>query len=122
MQYILSEGIDYQKLELASIDLSNPRTDAIKMDEWAYMLRSSDKELAFLYFEYKTERQVVAGMIPGKAYSSQWFNPRTGQWSNVGNGTLKANEKGLIRLPDFPGNKTVSDADWAMKLKVASSN
>jgi hypothetical protein len=122
MQYILSEGIDYQKLELASIDLSNPRTDAIKMDEWAYMLRSSDKELAFLYFEDKTERQVVAGMIPGKVYSSQWFNPRTGQWSNVGNGTLKANEKGLIRLPDFPGNKTVSDADWAMKLKVASSN
>ena len=121
MQYILSEGIDYQKLELASTDLSNPRTDAIKMDEWAYMLRSSDKELAFLYFEDLTERQVVAGMIPGKAYSSQWFNPRTGQWSNVGNGTLKANSDGQIQLPDFPGNKTITDTDWAMKLKVGSN-
>jgi len=121
MKFILSEGIDYQELELASADLSNPRTDAIKMDEWAYMLRSPDRTLAFLYFEDKTMRQVVAGMIPDQEYMAQWFNPRTGQWSKVGTGTLRANAEGLIRLPEFPGNKTVSDTDWAMKMKIATS-
>lgn len=78
-EYILSEGIRYQGMELASRDLSNARTGAIKMDEWAFMLRDRDKKLAFLYFENGTVRQTIRGMIPGKRYRVQWYDPGTGE-------------------------------------------
>jgi hypothetical protein len=41
----------------------------------------------------------------------QWFDPRNGQWSNAGTGSLKANVWGWIALPDFP-----SETDWGVKL------
>jgi hypothetical protein len=120
-EFIFSEDIKYQELELASHDLSNPRTAAIKMDEWAYMLRSPDKKLALLYFEDKTKIQIVSGLIPQKEYKSIWFNPRSGEWFPAGEGTLKTDREGTVHLPDFPGGKTVSDTDWALKLKRIKS-
>lgn len=118
MEYIHSEGIRYQEMELASQDLSNPRTGAIKMDEWAFMLRDRDKKLAFLYFENGTVRQTIHGMIPEKRYRAQWYDPRTGQWSGMNGGPLVADGSGTIEMPPYPSGREVSDNDWAAKLKL----
>ena len=118
MEYIHSEGIRYQEMDLASQDLSNARTEAIKMDEWAFMLRDRDKKLAFLYFENGTVRQTIHGMIPEKRYRAQWYDPRTGQWSGMNGGTLVADGSGTIEMPPYPWGRKVSDNDWAAKLKL----
>jgi len=118
MEYIHSEGIRYQEMDLASQDLSNARTEAIKMDEWAFMLRDRDKKLAFLYFENGTVRQTIHGMIPEKRYRAQWYDPRTGQWSGMNGGTLVADGSGTIEMPPYPSGRKVSDNDWAAKLKL----
>lgn len=117
MEFVLSEGIRYQEMELAYEDLSRARTDAIKMDEWAYMLRNPDKEIAFLYFEDKTARQTIYGMIPNNKYEAQWYNPRTGEWFEMADGVLTSDENGTIDMPAFPSGKDISENDWAAKLK-----
>jgi hypothetical protein len=44
-------------------------------------------------------------------YAAQWFDPRTGEWRNAGEASLRSNNIGEIQLPEFPG-----DADWGVKL------
>jgi hypothetical protein len=122
MEFVFSEGQKYQKLELASEDLSNARTEAIKMDEWAFMLRETDRGLALLYFEDKTARQTITGMIPDTKYAAQWYNPRTGEWFAMGDGVLVSGQNGTIDMPAFPSGKDVSENDWAAKLKKISDN
>jgi len=120
--FVFSEGGAYRKLEPASGDLSNPRTGAIKMDEWAFMLRSPDRRLALLYFEDKTVRQTVLGLIPETRYEARWFDPRTGEWTNMGEGELESDDQGRIELPAFPSGEDVAQNDWAAKLKAARNN
>lgn len=122
LEFINSEGPEYQSLELASEDLSNPRTEAIKMDEWAFMLRDSDRKMVLLYFENKTVRQTVSGMIPETKYEAQWYNPRTGEWIDMADGVLLSDENGTIVMPAYPSGKDVSENDWAAKLKKSSSS
>ena len=121
-EFILSEGQKYQRLALASDDLSDPRTEAIKMDEWAFMLRDPDRELALLYFEDKTIRQTINGMLPDTDYKAQWYNPRTGEWFDMGDGMLVSDEKGSIEMPVYPSGKNASENDWAAKLKKTAAN
>ena len=44
-------------------------------------------------------------------YAAKWFNPRTGEWTDLASGKLTSNNIGEINLPDFP-----SDEDWALSL------
>jgi hypothetical protein len=118
MNFVFSEGRRFQDLELASRDLSGARTDAIKMDEWAFMLRDPSRELAFLYFEDKTARQIISGMIPRKEYRAQWYNPRSGEWFDMADGVLVADANGTIAMPFYPSGKDISENDWAAKLKI----
>jgi hypothetical protein len=117
-EFVLSEGIKYQSLLLASDDLSSARSSSIKMDEWSFMLRSPDKKLAFLYFENKAKRQIISNMLPSTKYRAQWYNPRTGKWFDIANGVLKSDSNGGIELPRFPTGEDVARDDWAAKVKA----
>ena len=117
-KFVLSEGIKYQNLLLASDDLSSARSSSIKMDEWSFMLRSPDKKLAFLYFENKAKRQIIRNMLPSTKYRAQWYNPRTGKWFDIADGFLKSDSNGGIELPRFPTGEDVARDDWAAKVKA----
>ena len=92
------------------------------MDEWAYMLRDPDRELALLYFEDKTDRQTINGMLPDTNFHAQWYNPRTGEWFEMGDGVLVSDQKGTIEMPVYPSGKDISEKDWAAKLKRIVDN
>ena len=117
--FILSEGLRYQELSLASYDLCPRRSAAAVdtgLDGWAYMMCLPDRSLALLYFENLCERATVQALRPGQPYRAQWFDPRTGAWIDAG--ALTADAAGSLELPPFPDGRVISDTDWAMKLRV----
>ncbi len=123
--FILSEGKAYRDLVPASEDLQprySPAGEEFNLDGWAFMMRAKDKTLAYLYFENLCQKSVIHHMIPYGTYSAQWFNPRTGHFSNMGQGVLIADRDGKIRLPDYPGgnSQTSDNQDWAAKLVLQS--
>jgi hypothetical protein len=65
--FILSEGVRYRDLDLASADLA-PReavgSSGSELDGWSFLMRTPEKELGFLYFEYRAARAVSAGWQP----------------------------------------------------------
>ena len=119
--FVFSEGRRYQDLELASADLSRPRTAAIKMDEWAFMLRSPERDLVFLYFENKAARQKIRGLLPGRTYKAQWYDPRAGKWFDMPDGVLAADKSGAVEMPPYPTGGDTADNDWAAKLKLVGA-
>ncbi len=125
--FMRSEGSRYQNLEPVSENL-NPRyspankekgKDLNNLDGRAHMLRTPDKKLCYLYFEGKCDKAQVSGLLANKTYDAQWYNPRTGEWSDVGNGKLTANSSGEISMLNFPGDlsQTANNEDWAVKLR-----
>jgi hypothetical protein len=119
--FILSEGAKYQDLLLASADLSAPKPAAFpvnSLEGWAHMMRTADKKLALAYFESKAQKQAIANMLPSTAYKAQWYDPRTGQWSNAATGSLTSDPAGQIVLPDYPSAAAggAAPTDWALKL------
>ncbi|MHC4264639.1 MAG: apiosidase-like domain-containing protein [Planctomycetota bacterium] len=114
--FILSEGRKYQEL-VPMVELVNPNKSGKENDwlEWAYCLRTEDKEFFLLYFEKGCRRATLSGAIPKAEYKSEWFNPRTGTWKDSAGRILKADSDGKIVLPKFPGNLQTSDIDWGMK-------
>ncbi|MBN1636399.1 MAG: DUF4038 domain-containing protein [Deltaproteobacteria bacterium] len=115
--FILSEGADYQKLELARHDVQpNKAPDAPEdgLDGWAYMMRTPDKRLAFLYFENESVLSTLHNFIPGSAYSFQWYHPVTGEWKE--NVLIKADDNDVLRVPDFPDRENRASSDWAAKI------
>jgi hypothetical protein len=126
-KFLLSEDTKYQDLLLASDDLDPSRSPAYKrnnLDGLASMMRTKDKALAVIYFENKCNKATVNNMKPDAKYEAQWFNPRTGEWSDIGSGTLTANSTGKIALPNFPGDKTATslNKDWAVKLVLRGAS
>ena len=125
MQYIrkflLSEGNTYKDLKIAGDALSpqfSPAWLSDNLDGEAHMLLTSDKRIAFIYFENKCNQATVNNLQPSKTYKAQWFNPRTGAWTSAG--TLTTDGSGKVKLPKFPGGKTqtLNNEDWAIKLKL----
>ena len=103
-------------------ELLNPNRSGKTNDwvEWAYCAGTKEKDLFLLYFEKGCKKATLfSGVAYGK-YKADWFNPRTGQWTPVWPGTLTADAAGKIIFPNFPGNKQISDTDWAMKLISAT--
>jgi hypothetical protein len=115
--FILSEGEDYQILELARQDMQpNKAPDAPEdgLDGWAYMMRTPDKNLTFLYFENKSVLPTLHHYIPGSDYSFQWYDPVIGEWKE--NLLIKADGEGVLRVPDFPERENRACNDWAAKI------
>jgi len=118
-RFVLSEGAKYQQLVPQAELLSPGRTGKPKSClGWAYCARTEGKDLFLLYFEKDCPRAELSGAAPGKAYDAQWFNPRTGQWTQAAGSPLPADAGGQIALPKFPGGKDASTNDWALKLRL----
>ena len=102
--FVLSEGLRYRDLRLASDDLA-PRksagSSATGLDGWAFLMRTPDKALGLLYFENKAQRARTTGWRPDSRYRFTWFDPRTGQWREPIE--LRSDAAGLLQLPAFPG-------------------
>jgi len=114
--FVLSEGRRYQGLAPHPELLSPRRSGKPKgLTGWAYCARTDDRTLFMAYFEKDCPQATVAGASPSAAYTARWFDPRTGEWPGRAR-TLEADAAGKLALPRFPGNRTKSDADWALKL------
>ncbi len=118
MQYLrvfaMSIGRSYQELEPIA-DLVSPNKDhnLRSYEGWAYCARTPDRSIFLAYFEKGCPRSQIRGARMQAIYQAQWFDPRSGTWQNVGNGTLRSNQIGIINIPAFP-----TDNDWGLKLTV----
>jgi hypothetical protein len=115
--FALSTGRRYQEL-VPDADLVSPcKTSELRSYEgWAYCARTPDRDLFLLYFEKGSPRSQIRGARPETTYRAQWFDPRTGTWRDVGDGTLRSNAIEIIVLPDLP-----DDTDWGLRLMSASA-
>ena len=68
---------------------------------WAFCARTSDYEILLCYFEKDCPQVVVRGLSPGAAYTSTWFDPRSGSWMEDEQ-VLMADSGGGIKLPTYP--------------------
>ena len=136
-KFVMSEGKRYQEL-IPNSDLVTPnRTqDVISFDGWAYAAATSERDYVLIYFEkgaYLKRRDdisdpsfpgvgrmptipgdgvsTVRGLVADATYDAQWFDPRKGEWQNVGTGSLKTNLNGWVNIPPPP-----SEGDWGMRL------
>jgi hypothetical protein len=75
-------------------------------------MRTDDKRHFKLYFERNAARPDLSGALPSTAYKAQWFDPRTGAWSEAGAGTITSDAQGRIALPACP----TSADDWGLGL------
>ena len=115
--FILSEGKKYEDLQLARQDVQPnkaPDSPPAGLDGWAYMMRTPDKKMAFLYFENESVLPELNNFKPGAEYTFQWYDTMTGEWKN--NTIIKADENGKLIVPEFPGGEKTSSRDWAAKI------
>ncbi len=115
--FLLSEGAAYQNLELARRDVDPhkaPDAPEDGLDGWSYMMRTPDKDLAFLYFEHDSARPTLHGFPPEATYSFQWYHPVAGEWTPPEQ--IQADKSGTLRIPEFPDGKDRPFNDWAAKI------
>jgi hypothetical protein len=118
-KFMLSEGLRYRDLLLASDDLAPRKAEGSKedgLDGWAFLMRTRDKDFGLLYFENKARRTRTAGWSPNASYRFAWYNTRTGEWQAAS--TLVTDAGGELQLPPFPGGVDTAEADWAAKILV----
>src|SRR5687768_8818585 len=113
--FAFSLGKKYQDLEPQTELVTPNRThDVLSYEGWAYCARTPDRNNFLIYFERGCPRAEVRGAQLNSVYSAQWFNPRTGEWMNVGDGRVSSSKIGIIKLPHHP-----DDMDWGLKLVYA---
>jgi hypothetical protein len=111
-QFAFSIGKRYQDLEPDHGLVVPSETQIVKGYEgWAYAARTRDKNIFLVYFEKGCPKSRVRGALPMSLYHARWFDPRSGTWSDAGDGVARADNTGEIQLPDLP-----SDADWGLSL------
>jgi hypothetical protein len=114
---ILSEGVRYRDLGLASDDLV-PRKAAGSsergLDGWSFLMRTPQRDLGFVYFEIGAARPRSPGWTPNGRYRFTWFDPREGAWRDAAD--LTADAQGALQLPAFPEGADVAGTDWAAKI------
>jgi hypothetical protein len=113
-KFLMTAGAKYQDLAPHPELLSVSKTGDWPTEGWAFLMRTDDKQLFKLYFEQRAAHPDLSGALPNTSYKAQWFDPRTGAWSNAGDGTLTADSQGRIILPAFP----TADGDWALSLST----
>jgi len=115
--FILSEGRRYIDLLPAQDDITPrkaPGSPERGLDGWAFLMRTQDKNLAFLYFENKARRATITNASANAAHRFTWYNTRTGEW--LESATVQSDGQGRLQLPLFPGGGEEADADWAARL------
>jgi len=115
--FILTEGGQYQNLELAREDMKpNKSLNAPEdgLDGWAYMMCNRERNFALLYFEHECVVPTLYDFSPNSTYSFQWYHPIRGSWQ--GEVLIKSDIEGILLLPDFPKEKDRLYMDWAAKI------
>ena len=84
------------------------------LDGWSFMMRTAAKDFALLYFENQAHRARSAGWTPNASYLFAWYHTQSGEWQPAM--TLRADAKGEIALPPFPGGAEIAGTDWAAKI------
>jgi len=115
--FVMSEGAKYQDLEPASDSLTPRKADGSRdagLDGWGFMMRTAAKDFALLYFENQAHQARAAGWTPNAPYDFTWYNPQLGQWQRTV--TLRADTRGEIELPPFPGGAAIAATDWAARI------
>lgn len=101
-----------QELEpIADLVSPNKTHDVLSFEGWAYAARTPDKNDFLVYFERGCPQSEIRGAKLNANYRAQWFNPRDGSWKDVGNGTVRSSNIGVVELPGLP-----SDEDWGVRL------
>jgi hypothetical protein len=116
-QFVMSEGVKYRDLEPASDRLTPRKAGGSRdagLDGWSYMMRTAAGDFALLYFENQAHRARAAGWKPNAAYKFAWFHTQTGEWQPPV--TLRADSRGELQFPPFPGGLDVADTDWAARI------
>ena len=115
--FVLSEDARYQQLIPATADISPrkaPGAPEDGLDGWSYMLRTTDKDFALLYFEHQAVTPKLKGFSANSRYQLTWYNPETGEWKK--SKTLTTDAAGTLDLKNFPDGKKLAERDWAAKI------
>jgi hypothetical protein len=110
-QFLLSIGKRYQELVPEDLIVPSRTSNTKSYEGWSYAARTQDQQIVLAYFEKGCPQSLIRGTTPEGIYQARWFNPRTGEWTDVGEGQLRADNIGEIQLPKFP-----DDEDWALSL------
>jgi hypothetical protein len=113
-KFLMTHGAKYQDLAPHRELLSVFKTGDWPTEGWAFLMRTDDKQLFKLYFQRKAAHPDLSGALPNTEYKAQWFDPRTGDWSNADSGKLRSDTLGRIAIPPLP---TPND-DWALSLSI----
>jgi len=116
-KFILSEGSEYQNLQLSSKDIhpqKAPGSPAEGLDGWSYMMRTPEKDFALLYFENQALAPQLTGFAPNKSYAIQWYIPTKGEWMEPVN--IKTDKEGSMAIFSFPDKNNPAVIDWAAKI------
>jgi hypothetical protein len=111
-EFAFSNGKRYQDLRPdAGLVTPNKTYTTMSFEGWAFAARTPERDFFLVYLEKGAPRARVRGAVPISQYQAQWFDPRHGQWSNVGSGTLASTDTGWIDLPPQP-----TQEDWGLRL------
>ncbi len=121
--FVMSEGVHYRELELASDSLIPRQSQASAkngLDGWSFLMRTARRDFGLLYFENKAVRAHTTGWKPNATYQFTWYDPRTGTWEKPIQ--VQADAQGTMQLPAFPGGADVASTDWAARIVAQDSS
>lgn len=110
--FAFSNGTRFQDLEPnADLVTPNKTPQIMSFEGWAFCARTPQKDFFLIFLEKGAPKVTVRGAQPESIYEGKWFDPRTGEWSDVGSGSLISSIPGRIEIPKPP-----TDSDWALRL------
>lgn len=110
--FAFSNGARYRDLEPdADLVTPNKNPQLMSYEGWAFAARTPERDFFLVFLEKGAPQARVRGAVPDAQYQAQWFNPRNGEWSNVGSGVVTAAATGWIDLPAQP-----TPEDWGLRL------
>jgi hypothetical protein len=111
-KFMLANGALYEQLEPHPELLSVSKSGDWPTEGWSFLMRTADRRMFKGYFQRSAAPADISGALPDTTYKAQWFDPRTGAWSNMGTGTARSDSQGHIRIRPRP----TPDDDWAFNL------
>ncbi|MFB3777999.1 MAG: DUF4038 domain-containing protein [Bryobacteraceae bacterium] len=110
--FAFSNGTRFVDLEPdAELVMPSRTHELMSYEGWAYCARTPQRDFFLAYLEKGMPQATLRGAIPEARYEARWFNPRSGEWTSIGSGTLTADAIGLVQLPPQP-----SPDDWGVFL------
>jgi len=87
-RFILSLGKRYQDLVPDQFIVPSQTHISKAYEGWAYAARTQDEQIFLAYFEKGCPKSLIRGAKLMGNYRAKWFDPRTGEWSDIAGGKL----------------------------------